>query len=126
MDSSEQYMSIRKFRGSMPSTHPLSSSSSIVSAFQALLTPLCVVQKEGEGLSPQEGRSSEEEEEERTRAAIRKAVRAKNGIKVLVSLLRYRRCIHAADEVGSGAEGEEWRRERMAALFRFGRAGLHP
>jgi hypothetical protein len=85
-----------------------------VSTLEALVTPLvlcpshlpfCVVQKEGEGLSRQESGaegSSEEDEEERVRAAIRKAVRAKNGIKVLVSLLRYRRCIHAADEVGSG------------------------
>jgi hypothetical protein len=37
--------------------------------------------------------------EEKARRSVRKALRAKSGIKVLVSLLRYRRCIQLADEV---------------------------
>ncbi len=37
--------------------------------------------------------------EETMRRAVRKDLRSKDGIKVLVSLLRYRRCIQAADEV---------------------------
>ena len=37
--------------------------------------------------------------EEKMRRAVRRDLRSKDGIKVLVSLLRYRRCIQAADEV---------------------------
>lgn len=37
--------------------------------------------------------------EEKTRCAVRRDLRSKDGIKVLVSLLRYRRCIQAADEI---------------------------
>lgn len=37
--------------------------------------------------------------EEKIRRAVRRDLRSKDGIKVLVSLLRYRRCIQAADEV---------------------------
>lgn len=58
-------------------------------------------------------------EEERSRKAIRSAIRAKNGIKMLVSLLRYRRCIHAADEVRRATCMQtlcDWRASDMPGL----------
>lgn len=45
------------------------------------------------------GMGPEAAEDEKVRRAVRRDLRAKDGIKVLVALLRYRRCIHAADEV---------------------------